>query len=410
MKFHKIIIGISTLAYAYFILSYPISYYNDDSLFLSRGIEHFSVIDFSPHFPGYVSLILLAKFINFFLLDVKLSLFALSSFCAIFTPFIIYLYVKKIKNKDVALIAFFLSLSSPYLNNFALSLLSDSVGFFFLFLALYLLEDKKYKMSGIILSLAFFARPSYFVFYAFGLLYLVFFRKEALKSILIYFFLSFILFFLYIYITNGNLYFIEAKRFILGHFNIWGVGQNSSYTWFSNVFTLINLPFLLLFIFKYDKKFILMYIFFISYFLWIIFYQNPENLRHLIPLVFISTILISKVLENFKSIVFFILILNISFMFSFTQKYSPIMQISKLINKEKFILVTNHSIELLRESNFLVVDKFYKANASYISKNDNVIIITTAKKELPKSRAFFGRFIGERTTYLYSKIPLNATK
>lgn len=410
MYLHKIIISISTLAYAFFILSYPISYYNDDSLFLSRGIENFSVVDFSPHFPGYVSLILFGKAINFFINDIKESLFYLTSFCAIFTPLVIYLYVKKIQNEKIAIFAFLLSISSPYLNNFALSLLSDSVGFFFMFLALYFLEDKRYKISGVIFCLSFFARPSYFIFYLIGLFYLYFFKKESFKNVLIYFLLSSLVLFIYIYFTNQILYFIEGKRFVLGHFNIWGTGQNSLYTWFSNIFTLINLPFLFLFLFKYDKKLLLMYLFLFVYFLWIIFFQNPENIRHLIPLIFIANILIAKNLEKFKSIIFIIFIFNIYFMQSFSQKYSPFEQISKLLNKKEVLIVTNHSIELLRESDYLVIDKYYKENAKYESTNKNLVTISSTKNEFNKSRAFYGRFIGERTIYVSTKLSMNATK
>ena len=66
MNKYKIIAYIFTLFYAVFILNYEPSFYNDDSLFLTRGIDNFSVIDFSPHFPGYVVIVILGKFINIF--------------------------------------------------------------------------------------------------------------------------------------------------------------------------------------------------------------------------------------------------------------------------------------------------------------------------------------------------------
>lgn len=402
MNFYKITISISTLAYAFFILSFPLSYYNDDSLFLARGIENFSVIDFSPHFPGYVSLILLGKVLNFFIHDIKESLFYLSSFCAIFTPFVIYLYVKKIQNEHFAFVAFLLSISSPYLNNFALSLLSDSVGFFFLFLGLYFLEGKKYKMSGFILAIALFARPSYFIFYLLGLIYIVFFKKEAVKQILIYFFLTTIVFFIYIYASNGSLYLVEGKRFLLGHFNIWGVGQNSSYSWNTNIFTLINLPYLLLLFsfFTFDKKLTLIYSFFIFYFIWIINYQNPENLRHLIPIIFLANIIVSQILSKSKILLIVFVIFNLFFTFSYTQKVSPFMQLTKLINKKENVLLSNHSIELLREYDFIVIDKYYNSLANYHKEeNKNLISVTTNTKESKNSKVLYGRFIGERSIF-----------
>lgn len=401
MNLHKIVLGISTLVYAFYIFSFPITFYNDDSLFLANGIINFSIIDFSPHFPGYVSLILMGKFINIFLNDAKLSLFYLTSICAILTPFVIYLYIKKVLDKRTALIAFLLCITSPYLNNFALSLLSDSVGFFFMFLSLYLIEEKKYKLSGIVLSISFFARPSYFIFFAVGLLYLYFFKKESLKTILTYFLLSSFLFLAYIFVTNGFLYILEGKRFILGHFSIWGTGQNSSYTWYNNIFNLNNIPFLFLIFsfYKYEKKLSLMYMFFIIYFIWIINYQNPENLRHLIPLVFIGNILISKSIKNHISIVLILLVFNIYTIYTYTNKLSPFTQITKYINKEKTVIITNHSIELLRESNYLVLDKYYKNTTNYVNNKKDILLISTFKDDIKNANIIKGRFIGERNLY-----------
>ena len=134
MNFYKISIGVLTTFYAFFIFTYPASFYNDDALFLSRGIDNFSIIDFSPHFPGYPFIILAGKFINLFINDSQYSLFILSSLCAIFLPLVLFLFVKDFFNEKRAFIVFLISLSSPYLVNLSLSMLSDSVGLFFLFL------------------------------------------------------------------------------------------------------------------------------------------------------------------------------------------------------------------------------------------------------------------------------------
>ncbi len=40
------------------------------------------------------------------------------------------------------------------------------------------------------------------------------------------------------------LYIYEAKRFIIGHFSLWGgTGQNSDIAWIDNILILANLPF-----------------------------------------------------------------------------------------------------------------------------------------------------------------------
>lgn len=286
----KILVFIGTIVYALLIFSYPASYYNDDSLFLANGILNFSIIDFSPHFPGYPSVIILGKFINFFINDAKYSLFILSASCAIFIPAVIYFYVKELKDEKTAFFAFLLTISSVYLLNISLSMLSESISLFFFFLALYLLEKKEYRLSGTILAIAFFARPSYLILYIVGLLYLFLFKKESLKELLISFLITSSLFISFIFVTQGMLYIYEAKRFILGHFTTWGTGQNTQISWFSNIFSFANIPFILLILtpLKFEKRLTLLYMLFVSYLIWMLSAQNADNLRHLVPLTLLQ--------------------------------------------------------------------------------------------------------------------------
>ena len=94
MSLYKNLVYFITFLYGIYILSFEASFYNDDSLFLSRGIDTFSVIDFSPHFPGYVVIVILGKFINLFINDSRYSLFLLTSLSSIFLPFLLFFYVK----------------------------------------------------------------------------------------------------------------------------------------------------------------------------------------------------------------------------------------------------------------------------------------------------------------------------
>lgn len=399
-----IVLIISIIAYAYYIYSFPVSFYNDDSLFLARGILEFSVIDFSPHFPGYVSLIILGKFINFFINDENLSLFILTSFSSILIPLAIYLYVKKIVNEKVAFISFFLILTSPYLVNFSLSMISDSFGFLFLIVSMYLIEEKKFKTSGVFLSIAFFARPSYLIFYLTGLIYLYIKNRDSLKSIIYTFILTSIFFLGFIYITNGNLYLIEAKRFIVGHFTIWGSGQFSSHTWLGNIFSFENIPFiLLLFCFPLKKEFLFLYSLFITYLLWIIFAQNPENLRHLIPIIFFASIFIAKQFEKKIYIFPLIILFNLSITLSYSQKESPLEQIIQELDNTKNVVVSNRGIEILRDKDFVVLDKFYKNKVKVFEKKKDLIFLSADENEYKNTEGFSGRFLGERELYFKEK-------
>ena len=166
MNKYKIIAYIFTLFYAVFILNYEPSFYNDDSLFLTRGIDNFSVIDFSPHFPGYAVIVILGKFINIFVNESKYSFFLLSSLCAVFLPLLVFFYVKNFADEKKAFIVFLISISSVYLMNLSLSMLSDSIGLFFFFLSLHMYELKKNKLTGFVFSVALFSRPSYLIFFS----------------------------------------------------------------------------------------------------------------------------------------------------------------------------------------------------------------------------------------------------
>jgi hypothetical protein len=399
----KIIVSVLTFIYAFFIFTYPPSFYNDDSLFLANGIDYYSIIDFSPHFPGYPFVIILGKLVNIFVNDSIYSLFLISASCAILLPSILFLYIKRLLDEKIAFVVFLLSLTSPYLMNLSLSMLSDSIGLFFLFLGLYLLELNKTKSSGIVLAISLFSRPSYLIFFLIGLIYLYFVKKNQLKDVFIYFLLTSIFFLLFIFINNGILFVYEAKRFIVGHFSLWGTGQNTRTSWTDNFLSLVNLPYIFLFytIVKYEKRVFLIYILSFFYLFWIIFAQNPDNIRHMIPLIFLFNILIASYFINKRILLIMILTLNLFTIFSYKEKLSPIDQIIKEIKNEERIVISNRSIEILRKSsNNAVVDKFYSNSADYVSSKNKTFTITTDKPKETIFKTFLGRFVGEHTFYL----------
>lgn len=405
---YNIFIAIGLFTYGLYIFSYPPSYYNDDSLFLANGIVDFSVIDFSPHFPGYPTIIILGKFINIFVDNAKYSLFILSTCSAILIPLVLYLYVKELKDERSAFFVFLLTISSIYLLNISLSMLSESIGLFFFFLSLYLMKIKKAKLSGIVLSIAFFARPAYLILYLIGLIYLIIVKDESLKKIFTYFFITSMIFMIFIFAFNGMLYIHEAQRFILGHFNIWGTGQNTQNRWIDNIFHIANIPFIFLIfsIFKYEKRYLLLYMLFISYFIWIIFGQNPDNLRHLIPLIFIGNILLVLVLDKFKVILILLFCFNIAYLLNYQLKISPIDNIIKDIKDQNRVIFTNRSIEILRTSlPNKVFDNYYEQSSKFYRDNSSSYLITTNKPLNTNTyKVYHGRFLGEKSFYMTTDI------
>ena len=404
MNKYKIIAYIFTLFYAVFILNYEPSFYNDDSLFLTRGIDNFSVIDFSPHFPGYVVIVILGKFINIFVNESKYSFFLLSSLCAVFLPLLMFFYVKNFADEKKAFIVFLISISSVYLMNLSLSMLSDSVGFFFFFLSLHMYELKKNKLTGFAFSIALFSRPSYFIFFVIGFIYIYFTNKKSLKEILIYFLFGTFLFLSYTFFYNGYLYIEEAIRFTQGHFELWGVGQNSDIKWIDNILKFENIPYLLLIfsIFSFKKEYIFLWILFLSYFLWMIFAQNADNIRHMIPLVFLANIIIVLSIKNKTLILVSFLIINLYAHSFYKEKFSPIENIAKYVNNNELMIITNRGVEILREKlENKIIDGYYKNSANFIANNKKSLIITTNKPKDKNYKEFKGRFIGEHNLYLF---------
>jgi len=403
MSGYKTVVSISTFVYALFIFAYPASYFNDDSLFLTNGIKNFSIIDFSPHFPGYPSVVIFGKIIDFFIHDAKQSLFILTALSAILLPLVIFLYTKELQDEKTAFIAFLLSITTPYLMNISLDMLSESVGLLFFFLGLYALELKKNRLSGIIFAVSFFSRPSYLIFFIAGFIYLYLFKRDSLKPVLIWFLSTSALFLLFVFINNGMLYFHEGVRFIEGHFSLWGRGQNSELSWFDNIFSFVNMPyiFLIFLLFKQERRFTLLYLLFVCYFLWILFAQNPDSLRHVIPLIFIANIFLSIYLKKMPLILFLILSFNIFHILQYDEKISPIEQIAKNRALTERIIIANRGIEILRTVyNYRVADNYYGESAKYLNEQNRVYIITAKKPKEADYEIYKGRFVGEKTLYL----------
>ena len=409
MKLFKIynpyilLVGVITFFYTSYIFSFSPSFYNDDALFLKNGILNFSVIDFSPHFPGYVSLILIAKFINIFVNDAKESLFILTALSATFLPLVLFLYVKKLSDETSAFFVFLLSISSPYLLNISLSMLSESVGLLFFFLALYLMELKRYKLVGIVLAISFFARSAYLVLFLVGLIYIWFYKRESFKGILFSFILTSFIFLIYIFESNGILYLKEAERFLEGHFSIWGSGQNSSISWKSQFFQLANIAYLFLvfILFRINRNFLLLYALFIAYLLWILYAQNPDNLRHLLPLVLLANIFLAYIFKNQKIIIGLIVIFNIYIGALYHARISPIDQIILELKDSNRVVLSNRSIEILRENlDMPVLDSYYLHSLEFYRSNYKTCLISTIKPKESSFNLYEPRFIGEKSFYL----------
>jgi hypothetical protein len=140
---------------------------------------------------------------------------------------------------------------------------------------------------------------------------------------------------------------------------------------------------------------------FVSYLCWILAAQNPDNIRHLIPLVFIANIFLAEQLKNSNILIFLIVSFNIFNILKYDAKLSPIDQIAKNIAGTDRVVMANRSIEILRTLyNHRVADNYYSQSADYLNKENKVYVITTKRPQNIIYEKFEGRFIGEKSHYL----------
>jgi len=58
------LLALLQLAWLCWLLTFPVALDSDDALNFAHGVVRFSVLEFSPHFPGYPAFIWLARLIN----------------------------------------------------------------------------------------------------------------------------------------------------------------------------------------------------------------------------------------------------------------------------------------------------------------------------------------------------------
>lgn len=416
-KSYITILGVSILLYAYFLFLYPSSINHDDSFFFIKGIENFSVIEFSPHFPGYPTFMIVLKFLNIFINDAQKTLSFVNVLSTLSCILLASLIVKKYTNSIYSLLTCFSLIFSSMLLYSSQLLISDSFGLALFLLAFFLLQKENKKTAGIVLAFALWARPSYLVL----VLALLIYKKN--KDFFVYFFITSFLVLCLLLFVEGSSYINEAIRFIEGHFSIWGKGQFSkdfvTITWADILLEKIGLVKLLLLgvsiLLLFFRKNLLAFIF-ISYTFWIIFAQNPNSIRHLIPLFVLGHMIFFIFIATLKNRVFTILLILSFFASSniYKEKFlfeeSPLIKASKLLPKDS-ILISNYGIQTLRSLGFTVLDKYYfQAVKSYlrVNKDKEFYILSMQNKTLfegfelykivPKNK-YYGKDI-----YLYRKI------
>ncbi|WP_421863792.1 hypothetical protein [Motiliproteus sp.] len=299
-----VLLGIEAL----WLFSQPTLLGHDDALFFARGIERFSVLEFSPHFPGYPGLIGLGRLVQPFCDTPTEALLLVSRIAVLLLPLLsgVLLYCLG-RSIPLALAGALLCALQPLLLGLGPVGLSDGPGLVALIATLVCWSQRRDRLAGLLLALTLCIRPGYAPLLAGPLCWLWIYRRDSLKSLLAPVCGVGVAALGFVYWHDGNAYFIEGLRFIQGHFQIWGntaLNENPR-SWSDAVTRLFHphpgLPLywpLLLGIAlpwcwrQRRQPCGLLLATLVAALAWTLPFQNPDNLRHLAAPLLLSLLLL----------------------------------------------------------------------------------------------------------------------
>lgn len=429
---------------SYFILlaGYSFDISSDDALYFQRALTQFSVLEFSPHFPGYPGFVWLEQLI-YAVSDHPESNVITSFIAAIILSLSVYLFIfQRIENKWFALFALIIFIQQGSLAESALNGLSDAsaLAFFSIYLCLCIGKQTTHTSisSGLLLAACLAIRPSYLPLVS-AALFIHFLCERQVKMVLVQLAMIGLVGLVcatFVFFHDGWAYFEEAQRFTQGHFSIWGNTAQESGSklqqWFTafSEFNSITANAVLL-ISLYCGLFVrctrYLTCIFILWLSWIIYGQNPANIRHiavlslLSPLIF--TLLLNTLIQgcdrkypNKHSGTMLLVCTFIIFIHSGYRHISvnsithnapsqQAVQFFTLYNTEQYI-ISNYHIATLKHAlpQHIILDNYYQASSLYkansLSQRGFWQLSSTPLPQKPTA-TFNGRFTGERTLYLY---------
>ena len=158
------LLALLQLAWLGWLLTFPVALDSDDALNFAHGVVRFSVLEFSPHFPGYPAFIWLARLINLAVDDPARAVqWASLLGSSLLAPLAASLAVRLWQRPSLLAPAWLLVLALPLTPTLALSGLSDGPALAAWLGALLALQQRKIALAGLLLGLMLALRPSYFV-------------------------------------------------------------------------------------------------------------------------------------------------------------------------------------------------------------------------------------------------------
>jgi len=362
------------------LLTFPVALDSDDALNFAHGVVRFSVLEFSPHFPGYPAFIWLARLINLAVDDPARAVQWASLFgTALIAPLAAGLAVKLWQRPSLLAPVWLLVLALPLTPTLALSGLSDGPALAAWLGALLALSHRKPALAGLLLGLLLALRPSYFVLALLPLWLGLHHKGERIRFVLPIALVG-LASLLFVWQADGWAYFAEGRRFTDGHFTLWGNTAaahgdrllNWSRTFSDQLTPIWPLPMGALLVLPLWQRVrqqqtmsSLWTLYWLALLLWTLFGQNPDNPRHLAPITLLGIVLLAGRLPQWgeRPAMLGALLLLCT---TLTAPAPPAMvQAARLAEKACPALVTQWGVRLLRETTALpVTDGWYQGDAA----------------------------------------------
>ncbi|MBL0549802.1 hypothetical protein JD551_12230 [Aeromonas caviae] len=369
------------LAWLGWLLTFPVALDSDDALNFAHGVVRFSVLEFSPHFPGYPAFIWLARLINLAVDEPARAVqWASLLGSSLLAPLAASLAARLWQRPSLLVPVWLLVLALPLTPTLALSGLSDGPALAAWLGALLALQQRKIALAGLLLGLMLALRPSYFV-----LALLPLWLGMAQQGTRVRFVLPIALVglacLLFVWQADGWAYFSEGRRFTDGHFTLWGntaaAHGDRLLSWartFNDQLTplwpLLMGALLILPLWQRSKDHnatpsVLWTLYWLALLLWTLFGQNPDNPRHLAPITLLGLVLLAGWLPRRGELPAMLgaLLLLLS---TLTPPVAPAMtRAARLAEQTCPALVTQWGVRLLRETTTLpVTDGWYRGDAA----------------------------------------------
>ncbi len=369
------------LAWLGWLLTFPVALDSDDALNFAHGVVRFSVLEFSPHFPGYPAFIWLARLINLAVDEPARAVqWASLLGSSLLAPLAASLAVRLWQRPSLLAPVWLLVLALPLTPTLALSGLSDGPALAAWLGTLLALQQRKIALAGLLLGLMLALRPSYFV-----LTLLPLWLGMAQQGNRVRFVLPIALVglacLLFVWQADGWAYFAEGRRFTDGHFTLWGntaAAHGDRLLSWANTFNdqltplwpLLMGALLILPLWQRSKDHnpapsVLWPLYWLVLLLWTLVGQNPDNPRHLAPITLLGLVLLAGWLPR-RGVGLVALAGLLLLAVTFTPpRPSAMVQAARVAEKNCPALVTQWGVRLLRETTTLpVTDGWYRGDAA----------------------------------------------